>query len=83
MGARTADKHADSGGLYVGFAERNGNIEGLTESSFVSLIDINDGINFEVIDSSNDLVSELADRDYKTFGNLRVSELSIQLDLDA
>ena len=83
MGARTADKHADSGGLYVSLAERDGNIEGLAESSFVSLIDINDGINFEVIDSSNDLVSELADRDNKTFGNLRVSELSIQLDLNA
>jgi hypothetical protein len=83
MGARTANKHADSGGLYVSFTERDGNIEGLTESSFVSFIDINDGINFEVIDSSNDLVSELADRDNKAFGDLRVSELSILLDLNA
>ena len=68
MGARTTDKHANSGGLYVGFAERNGNIEGLTESSLVSFIDINDGINFEVVDSSDDFISELADRDNKAFG---------------
>ena len=81
MSTRTSDKHTDSGGLDIGLAERNGNVKCLTEGGFVSFIDVNDGINFEIIDSSDDFVPELADRDNEPFGNFRVSKLSIHLDL--
>ena len=83
MGARTSDEHTDSGGLDVCLTEGDGNVEGLTKCGFVSFIDINDGINFEIIDSSDDFVSELADRNNETFGNFRVSELSIHFNLNA
>ena len=53
MSARTTDKHANSGGLDVSFTQTNGNVKGLTKGSFISFIDINDGINFEIIDKEN------------------------------
>jgi hypothetical protein len=70
MSTRTAYEHADSGGLDVRLRERDGNIESLPESGSISFIHINDGVDFEIINSSDDFVSKLADRDNETFGNL-------------
>lgn len=83
MGARTSNKHTDSGGLDVCLTKRNSNIKSLTKSGFVPLIDINDRINFKVVDSSDYLISELADRDNKSFRNFRISKLSIHFNLDS
>ncbi len=83
MSTRTAYEHADSGGLDVRLRERDGNIESLPESGSISFIHINDGVDFEIINSSDDFVSKLADRDNETFGNLWVSELSIHFDLNS
>ncbi len=83
MSTGTAYEHTDSDSLDVGLSERDGNIEGLTERGFISFIYINDGIDFEIINSSDDFVSKLTNRDNETFRNLWVSELSIHFDLNS
>jgi hypothetical protein len=70
MSTGTAYEHTDSDSLDVGLSERDGNIEGLTERGFISFIYINDGIDFEIINSSDDFVSKLTNRDNETFRNL-------------
>lgn len=75
MSARSTYKHANSGGHYVSFTERNSNVHGLSKSSFISFIDINDRIRFYIIDSSDDFIPILCKRNNKSFGNLRVAKL--------
>jgi len=75
MSARSTYKHANSGGHYVSFTERNSNIHGLSKSCFISFIDINDGIRFYIIDSSDYFIPILCKRNNKSFGYLRVAKL--------
>jgi len=75
MSARSSYKHTDSGGHNVGFTKRNCNIHSLSKGSFISLVDVNDGIMFDIIDSSDDFITILCQRNNKTFGNLRISKL--------
>lgn len=81
MSARSSDKHADSCRHYVCLTKGNGNIQGLSEGSFISFIYINNWIWLYIIDSSDNFISTLCEWNNKSFGNLRVSQLWIQLDL--